>query len=128
MLENAWRQSPAVLFTSGGLCASARDLLRWNEGLHAGRVLEPATYQAMTTPEGAARTYGFGLYTNPLEGHPRFRHNGSTPGYSAQLEYYPEERLSIIVLVNSPAAVATLAEGIARVVLGLPARAEGGGN
>lgn len=123
-LDNAWRQSQAVLFTSGGICSTALDLLRWNRALHGDRVLEEASYQAMTTPSGAASSYGFGLFVDRVEDHRRFRHNGYTPGYSAQLEHYPDDDLTVLVLANSPAAVGTLAEGVARVVLGLPARVD----
>lgn len=120
-LENAWRQSQSVLFTSGGICSTVGDLLRWNDALHHGRVLDPASYRAMTTPGRYAGTYGFGLYVDSLGGHRRIRHNGSTPGFSSQLEYYPDDSLSIVVLANSPAKVAGLAEAIARTVFGLPA-------
>lgn len=121
-LENAWRQSQALLFTSGGICSTARDLLRWNASLHSGRVLHPWAYQAMTTPRGGASTYGFGLFVDDVVGHRRLRHNGYTPGFSAQLEHLPDDQLTVVVLANSPAAVVSLAEAIERRVLGLPAR------
>jgi CubicO group peptidase (beta-lactamase class C family) len=119
-LENARRQSQGILFTSGGICSTVGDLLRWNAALHGGTALSGESYAAMTTPEGAAETYGYGLFVDPLEGHPRIRHNGYTPGFSTQLEYYPRDRLSIAILANSPSAVQTLAENLARAVLGMP--------
>lgn len=118
-LENARRQSQGILFTSGGICSTAGDLLRWNEALHGGRILNAAEYQAMTTPEGANASYGYGVWVGDLEGHRRIRHNGSTPGFSAQLEYYPDDDLSVVVLANSPSAVQGLAENLVRAALGL---------
>lgn len=119
-LENARRQSQGILFTSGGICSTVDDLLRWNAALHSGEVLSHDSYVAMTTPEGASETYGYGLFVDPLEDHPRIRHNGYTPGFSTQLEYYPEDELSVVILANSPSAVQTLAENLARAVLGMP--------
>lgn len=119
-LENAWRQSQSVLFTSGGICSTASDLLAWNDALHNGRVLSPASYEAMTTPAKNAGSYGYGIYVNRVGGHRRLEHNGSTPGYATQLEYYPDDDLGVVVLANSPAKVAGLAESIGRAVLGLP--------
>ncbi len=121
-LTNAFRISQGVLFASGGLCSDARDLLRWNAALHGGRVLSPESYRAMTTPEGASTTYGYGLFINTLQGHRVIRHNGSVPGFASQLEYYPDDSLSIVVLANSPAMVGMLASDIALNVLGLPPR------
>jgi CubicO group peptidase (beta-lactamase class C family) len=121
-LVNAFRVSQGVLFASGGLCSTVDDLLRWNEALHGGRVLRPESYRRMTTPEGGSRRYGFGLYSSELGGHPVYRHNGYINGYSAQLEYFPEDELSVVVLTNTPAAVAGMAEDLARVVLGLRPR------
>ena len=120
-LENAWRQSQSVLFTAGAICSTAEDLLRWNEALHHGRVLGAASYHAMTTPTKAAGTYGFGIYVNQIAGHRRFEHNGYTLGYSSQLEYWPDDSLTVVVLANSPARVAGLAVDIGWAVLGLPA-------
>lgn len=41
---------------SGGLVSTVDDLHRWTRALHGGRVLAPAHYRAMTTPEGPAAT------------------------------------------------------------------------
>lgn len=120
---NAERLDQDVLFASGSLCATAGDLVRWNRALHEERsLLSDSLYRRMTTPEGAAADHGyaFGLGAGERDGHPFLGHNGSVPGFSSQVRYYPEERLHVVVLMNAPAAVATLAEEIERAVLGLP--------
>jgi D-alanyl-D-alanine carboxypeptidase len=121
-LVNAFRQSQGVLYTSGGLCSTVDDLLRWNQAIHGGSVLRVDSHRLMTTPEGAARTYAFGLYVRDVEGHRVLYRNGYINGYSSQLDFYPDDDLTIVVLTNTPAAVAGLTEDIARRVFGLGPR------
>lgn len=125
-LVNAFRISPSILFSSGGLCSTVGDLVAWSRALHEERrILSDDAYHRMVTPEGAAAAHGYayGLGVGDHGGHPYLRHNGAVPGFSAQLDYYPEDRLHVVVLMNGPAAVAGLAEEIGRAVLGLPTRA-----
>lgn len=74
---------------AGGICATAADLVRWTHALHTGRVLSPASYQAMITPRGAATAskYGFGLDLNPAAwGASAMTHGGqSLTGHVAEL-------------------------------------------
>jgi D-alanyl-D-alanine carboxypeptidase len=41
-------------YAAGGLCITARDLVKWNVALHTGKVMSAASYQRMITPEGGA--------------------------------------------------------------------------
>lgn len=118
--RNAHRISQSILFGSGSLCSTARDLLAWTRLLHDGRVLPPELYHHMTTPEGAASGWGYGLEVKEVEGHRVLRHNGYAMGFASQLEYFPADELSVAVLANTPARVAGLAEALARATLGLP--------
>lgn len=122
--EEGWRHASVIAqefaYASGGLCSTVGELVAWSHALHGGRVLSPATYASMTTPEGASTAYGFGIETGDLEGHAFFKHNGSLPGFAAQLDHYPDDDLVIAVLANSPAAVGGLADAIARAALDLP--------
>lgn len=66
---------------AGGICATAGDLVRWTHALHTGRVMSDASYQAMTTPRGAAIAvnYGFGLSMRPARwGHKATGHGGQS--------------------------------------------------
>lgn len=119
---NAFRHSPYYLFASGGLCSTARDLIRWSKALHSGAVLSAESYHGMTTPGGGTSSYGYGIGVSDLAGHRKLNHNGSLPGFSAQLDHYPDDDLVVVVLANSPAAVGMLADGVARATLGLPPR------
>jgi CubicO group peptidase (beta-lactamase class C family) len=101
-LERAPYAHPSKSVGGGGLCASAGDLAAWNRALHGGRVLSPASYAAMTTPRGAARGYGFGLYlTTTAWGARGIYHLGGIIGFSAQNVWFPAESLSVTILYNS---------------------------
>ncbi|REA57142.1 serine hydrolase [Dyadobacter luteus] len=93
------------------LIVTAPDLAKWNECLHKGKVLKPATYKLMTSyvitnahqlfsknPIG----YGYGLRINDKEGILEIGHTGFHPneGYTAVNLYYPETNTSVIVMEN----------------------------
>ena len=93
---------PTKSLGAGGLCSTAGDLATWNQALHGGRVLSPASYAAMTTPRGAAPKYGFGLQVQTLPwGAPVMYHLGSVMGFAAENGWFPAESLSVTVLYNS---------------------------
>ena len=103
-LEPSAYAHPSKSLGSGGLCSSAGDLAAWNQALHGGRVLTPASYAAMTTPRGAARGYGFGLQfsVRPAPWNARLMyHLGGIIGFSAQNAWFPAESLSVTILFNS---------------------------
>ena len=103
-LQPAPYAHPSKSLGAGGLCASAGDLAAWNRALHGGRVLSPASYAAMTTPRGAAKTYGFGLQmgVRPAPWNARVvYHLGAIMGFAAENGWFPAESLSVTVLYNS---------------------------
>jgi CubicO group peptidase (beta-lactamase class C family) len=114
---------PSQLIGSGGICATAGDLAKWNRALHGGRVVSVKSYTAMTTPRGAAaaRNYGFGLYIRPAEwGSRMILHDGTTAGYAAANVWLPDELLSVTVLYNAVPRVPTDVDGVlAQLALGL---------
>ena len=101
-LEVSAYAHPSKSLGAGGLCSSAGDLAAWNQALHGGRVLSPASYAAMITPRGASRGYGFGLQTTTTAwGARAIYHLGGIIGFSAQNAWFPAESLSVTVLFNS---------------------------
>jgi D-alanyl-D-alanine carboxypeptidase len=116
---NAPYLSMTIPYSSGGLLSTAGDLVRWQLALIAGKVVSPESYAEMTTPatlpDGSSTPYGFGLFLSDVDGHPNFMHEGGIPGFNSILVYFTEEKLSIAVISNSPAASAgQLAAEIAR--------------
>lgn len=93
------------------LIVTAPDLAKWNDCLHNGKVLKPATYKMMThysitnthplfgkNPIG----YGYGLRINDQGSLLEIGHTGFHPGegFTAVNLYYPKTKTSIIVMEN----------------------------
>ncbi|WLQ16018.1 serine hydrolase domain-containing protein [Hahella aquimaris] len=90
---------------SSGVVSSAADLDRWNACLHGGVLLKPEDYRQMVHASNSRQYrwgelgYGYGLQIledKPLE----FSHSGYVPGYISTLIYYPEKKISMVVLEN----------------------------
>jgi D-alanyl-D-alanine carboxypeptidase len=112
-------------FSAGALCSTVGDLVAWQRALAGGRVVRPASYGAMTTPEsltdGKPLTYGYGLGVSGLAKHRKVSHGGGINGFITDLSYYPDDTLHVVVLANtSPSNPGRLGEQIARLVLGMP--------
>jgi CubicO group peptidase (beta-lactamase class C family) len=121
--------SMSQVHAAGALVSNTKDLLRWNEALHGGRVIGPELYRAMTTPTGAAAkngaSYGFGLYVDKVRRATAFRHGGAIFGYAAQLTYLPQAEITVAVLENddasnTPESGAIVTRRLAAVALGDP--------
>jgi CubicO group peptidase (beta-lactamase class C family) len=112
------------IFSAGAIVSTVGDLAKWNASLDAKTLLTEATEQQMWTPvrlnNGSAHDYGFGWFLNPLNGHRNIGHSGSTSGFSASIQRFPDDHLAIIVLTNSNEdGVATrIAKAIALIYLG----------
>lgn len=90
---------------AGALVGNVRDLARWAEALHSGKVLPPALYKEMITPsrlaDGRTVPYGLGLMLGDLSGEPWIGHGGSIPGFLTDSAYLPKRRLFAAMLTNS---------------------------
>jgi len=114
-------QHPSQLVGADGICTTAGDVAKWNQALHNGRVLSPASYAAMTTSRGAATgKYGFGLMPRKSPwGSPAIVHGGESAGLSAHNGWFPAESLSVTLLYNAlPRPEVDMAEFIGMIALG----------
>lgn len=96
--KNARAFTPQAAYAGGGLRSNADDLLRFEEALHAGKLVSPASVRAMFTDYG--HNYGFGSFVEKREGHRLWDHGGNLPGFSSAFEQYPDDGLVVIVLTN----------------------------
>jgi CubicO group peptidase (beta-lactamase class C family) len=127
--SDGWENAPYIAmsqpYAAGSMCATARDIARWNEALHGGKVLTAASYQMMTTPAGVAATgdlaYGFGIGTDTLAGRKVISHGGAIHGFVSANLWVPDAKLSITVLANAGGApVGDLMKQMVRAALGVP--------
>jgi CubicO group peptidase (beta-lactamase class C family) len=94
----------SVPHAAGALYSTTEDLLRWNQGLFGGKLLKPESLAKMTAP--FKNDYALGLVVRIVEGRKRISHGGGIEGFNTDLSYYPDERLTVVVLgnLNGPAA------------------------
>lgn len=120
-LEHLWP------YAGGSLCSNTTDLVAWTRALHDGKVLKPDSYREMITPgvlnDGTKIRYGLGIAVGDIGGRRAIAHGGGISGFLSEVEYYPDDDLVIVVLLNTngPVAPRDLARQIADVVLPRPA-------
>jgi CubicO group peptidase (beta-lactamase class C family) len=91
---------------AGALYSTVDDLLKWNEALHAGKVVSKKSLAAMQTPvvlkngQEASSRYGYGLGLGKYRGEDIVGHSGGLHGFITQLSYYPEEKLTVVMFSN----------------------------
>lgn len=89
----------SVPHAAGALYSTTLDLLKWEQALFGGKLLQPSTLQKMTTP--FKNDYAFGLAVRTTkEGRKVIEHDGGIDGFNTHMAYYPESKVTVIVLGN----------------------------
>ena len=116
-VENAGFIHMTVPQGAGALYSTTGDLLKWEQGLFGGKVLKPASLEKMITPFKNNYAFGLGVETNG--GRKKISHGGGIEGFNTQLTYYPDDKLTVVVLanLNGPAA-GDIADKLAAVARG----------
>ncbi|BDQ67513.1 serine hydrolase domain-containing protein [Shewanella xiamenensis] len=95
-----------ALLPAGGLIASAATYANFQQQLHAGKLLSPASYQRMTTAYielpflWPNMRYGYGIRINKDDGLVEYSHTGYLTGYMSMTLHYPEFNLDLVMLEN----------------------------
>lgn len=96
--------SPSLYIGSGAVVSTVEDLARWDASLYTDRLLTVASRKQMWTPmplkNGTTSDYGFGWGLTPIKQHARVSHDGLLSGFQTVIYRFPEDRLTIIVLMN----------------------------
>jgi CubicO group peptidase (beta-lactamase class C family) len=99
------------VFSAGAILSTVDDLAKWNASLTDGTLLQAATRQKMWTAarlnNGTVAQYGLGWRIEKVEGHVDIGHGGSTSGFSASIQRFPEDHLAVILLTNTDEQIAT---------------------
>jgi CubicO group peptidase (beta-lactamase class C family) len=89
---------------NGGLLTTVGDLLTWNENLVTPKVGNPKLIAEMSSVghfnDGKPLAYGLGLFVEEHRGVDNVYHSGSTAGYRAHLNRFPDTHTSVAVLCN----------------------------
>ena len=92
-------------YGNGGLLTTTEDLLKWNDFYQSGKLGMPSLLSKQTKTEafnnGKMNDYGAGLKIRKFKGRNQIVHDGSTAGYRAMLEIFPDINLSIAFLSNT---------------------------
>jgi CubicO group peptidase (beta-lactamase class C family) len=96
---------------NGGLLTTVGDLLKWNENFVSPVVGDRALVTTQSTAgqfnDGRPLEYGLGLFVGDYRGARNIFHSGSTAGYRAHLNRFPDSHTSVAVLCNVATGDAT---------------------
>ncbi len=95
---NAGYIDMSIPFSAGALYSTTHDLLRWEQGLFGGKLLSAGSLKKMITP--FKQDYACGLGVRTVRGHTEIDHGGGIEGFNTELAYYPDDKLTIVVLAN----------------------------
>ncbi|MDQ3799146.1 MAG: serine hydrolase [Acidobacteriota bacterium] len=93
-------------FAAGALFSTVEDLLRWDQALYAESFLSRKSLDAMFTPEKNGYAYGIGVGTR--NNRRLIAHTGGIEGFSSHIARFPDQRATVIVLMNNDNAAASL--------------------
>ena len=97
-VENAERTNISGALSAGGIYSTTDDMLRWIEGLFGGKLLRLESLRKMTTP--FKHDYACGLYVHRVNDRLVIDYDGNNIGFNAEMAYYPDDGLAVIVLAN----------------------------
>ena len=102
---------------NGSLYSTLDDLSHFDRSLNTDLILKPGTREKYFV-EGKGSRYGW--FIRKRLGHRVMSANGRSPGFTAELDRFPDDDVTIIVLSNSYASVSQdpIAAGIAAIVFG----------
>lgn len=109
---------------AGSINSNMDDMLKWVGMLLDGgkangkQIIQPATLRDMYTPHMAIRSvpndkeigasaYGLGWFTTSYRGHFHVHHGGNIDGFSALVNFFPQDKIGIIVLTNQNGSALT---------------------
>ncbi|MFE3193096.1 serine hydrolase domain-containing protein [Nocardia sp. NPDC059240] len=93
------RVPPSLYGAAGSMVSTISDLALYGPQLGMGSLLTPETFRARTTftpLDGGAVGYGLGM----MRAGQWLGHTGATLGFTSQLGYLPDKRVTVVVAVN----------------------------
>lgn len=98
-----WDRSAA--FSAGALSSNVYDLVAWDNALMNGKVVSPASFKEMTTPNGfpipgGGGSYGFGLILSTVNHRQVVWHDGQIGGFTAEEAFFLDTGFTVVVLTN----------------------------
>lgn len=88
----------SIPYAAGSLYSTTQDLFSWQEKLFGGKILSKQSLNKMIVPFKNA--YGLGVSIQSIDEHQAITHGGGINGFNTFMIYFPEDKLTIIVLAN----------------------------
>jgi D-alanyl-D-alanine carboxypeptidase len=105
-------------YAAGAMYSTVDDLFAWQQMLMSGKVLNPASQTAMFADGG--HRYGLGWFIHEKFSRKLYDHGGNIGGYSSMLAYYPDDKVTVIILSNyGDEVVSKISDELARLALGV---------
>ncbi|MET8752312.1 serine hydrolase domain-containing protein [Streptomyces sp. NPDC004667] len=103
-IEDSTDWNPSWAWSAGAMISDLQDLRSWAKTVATGTLLTPATQaeRLKTRPIGIPGA-GYGLGIFDVQGW--IGHNGSIPGYESLTVYLPQEKATMVVLMNTDVTV-----------------------
>jgi len=125
---NAPPLSQLTPFSAGILDASAADLIEYRRGVFKSVAISERLRGLVTTtgtfPDGVKQRYALGaLSITDFHGHRKWGHSGGISGFASYHDYFPDDDITVVVLVNAngaPISPANLAVKMAREIYSVP--------
>ncbi len=110
-LRPAQSEGRGWLYAAGELAMTAHDLALWDISLMEHKLLNAASFEAMTTPvrlrNGTTTDYALGVGVSDADGHPKLSHGGAVAGFVSLNTVWPDQGVAIVALVNADGSNAT---------------------
>ena len=108
-----------IAYSAGAIYSTAEDMLKWERGLAAGKVITTESSKAMFTPFKAKYGYGWSIDTAFATNFNA--HSGGIHGFSSYIMRFPAEELVIILLDNgSSASLGKIARAVSAAAFNKP--------
>ncbi|MFN7140340.1 MAG: serine hydrolase domain-containing protein [Limisphaerales bacterium] len=93
------------VWAAGAIVSTLGDMAKWDAALNTSNILSEASkaemWKSTKLNNGTVKHYGLGWYVDPFEGHKNIGHSGSTSGFSASFQRFPDHKMTIILFCNS---------------------------
>ena len=98
--------NPQFEWTGGGFVSTSEDLARWAKAMYEGKAFDaallPDVLNGVSAPMlGKETKYGLGVIIRPTRAGLTYGHSGFFPGYMTDMMYFPEQKISVAVQVNT---------------------------
>jgi CubicO group peptidase (beta-lactamase class C family) len=115
------QSSTSATLGDGGVYSNLTDMSQWDEALQKHTLLSEAEMATALTPAklkdgsephwpmeadgdnlapGKPVSYGFGWFLDPLNGHPRMWHTGTTMGFHNAIQRFTRDGVTVVILCN----------------------------